>query len=141
MKKFKYFIPSFLLMFIIFSFSGQTGEESGSLSLNIVHILQSLFPFLTNTDLLHILIRKAAHMSEYAILTSTYVYGFNKNQFNFNKVCCFSLFCTFLYACSDELHQLLVSGRAGQLTDVLIDTSGGLIFLLFYYIYVKMKHK
>ena len=34
------------------------------------------------------------------------------------------------YAASDEFHQLFVPGRAGRVTDVLID-SGGVIFGLF----------
>ena len=38
---------------------------------------------------------------------------------------------TFLYACTDEFHQLFVPGRAGRFTDVLIDTTGGIIMLLF----------
>ncbi|MCD8029064.1 MAG: VanZ family protein, partial [Erysipelotrichaceae bacterium] len=46
---------------------------------------------------------------------------------------------TFLYACSDEAHQLLVSGRAGQLSDVLIDTCGGMTADLLYYIYFKRR--
>ncbi len=29
-----------------------------------------------------------------------------------------------LYAVSDEVHQLFVPGRGGQLTDVIIDTAG-----------------
>ena len=35
-----------------------------------------------------------------------------------------------LYAVSDELHQLLVAGRAGMLTDVLLDSSGVLTGVL-----------
>ena len=38
---------------------------------------------------------------------------------------------TFLYACTDEFHQLFVPGRAGRFTDVAIDTVGGIIMLLF----------
>ena len=30
----------------------------------------------------------------------------------------------FLYACSDEIHQLFVNGRSGEFTDVLLDTCG-----------------
>ena len=37
---------------------------------------------------------------------------------------------TFLYASSDEIHQLFIPGRSGQFTDVLIDTSGGLAAIL-----------
>ena len=36
----------------------------------------------------------------------------------------------FLYACSDEFHQLFVPDRAGLFTDVLVDTAGAVIALL-----------
>lgn len=34
------------------------------------------------------------------------------------------------YACTDEIHQLFVSGRTGKITDVLIDSSGVLLGVL-----------
>ena len=33
----------------------------------------------------------------------------------------------FLYACTDEFHQLFVPGRSGNFRDVIIDTSGGVL--------------
>ena len=39
------------------------------------------------------------------------------------------VFC-FLYACSDEIHQLFVPGRSGMFTDVLIDTGGAVTGML-----------
>lgn len=36
----------------------------------------------------------------------------------------------FLYACSDEIHQLFVPGRSGKFTDVLIDSAGALLAVL-----------
>ena len=48
------------------------------------------------------------------------------------------LFC-FLYACSDEFHQLFIPGRSGQFIDILIDTSGALIMLLIIYLWQKRK--
>ena len=126
-------------MMIIFQFSMQDGEESAGLSLTIVHMILKIFPFIKNQDLLHFIIRKAAHMSEYALLSLTFVYGFYKSNFVISKVCLYSLLCTFLYACSDELHQLFVSGRAGQFTDVLIDTTGGVIMIVCLFILYRKK--
>jgi VanZ family protein len=117
-------------MIIIFSFSMQNGEESAGLSLKIVLFLQNHFPILQKVTILHFLVRKAAHMSEYGVLLLSFVYGFYKNKLSLNKVYLYSLLCTFLYACSDELHQYFVGGRAGQFKDVLIDTSGGIIMLI-----------
>ena len=36
----------------------------------------------------------------------------------------------FLYACTDELHQLFSSGRSGQFDDVLLDSIGALLGIL-----------
>lgn len=141
MKKLKYFIPSFLLMIIIFMFSSQTGEESAGLSLQLTLLIQKIFPFFTSQDLLHLLIRKAAHMSEYAILTFTYIYGYSHYQISHKKIYLLSIISTFLYACTDEMHQLLVGGRAGQITDVFIDTSGGIIALLIFSIFMLYRKK
>ena len=41
-----------------------------------------------------------------------------------------SVVITFVYACSDEIHQLFVADRAGRGTDVLIDMCGALAALL-----------
>lgn len=138
MKKIKYFIPSIILMIVIFSFSNQTGNESSGLSSQIVSWIQTYL----HIPVTEFIIRKLAHMSEYALLTFTFIYGFYKNKFSFNKVCIYSLSCTFLYACSDEFHQLFIGGRAGQFTDVLIDTCGGILailFMTFLYIFIKRK--
>ena len=48
---------------------------------------------------------------------------------------------TFLYACTDEFHQLFVPGRAGRFTDVLIDTTGGIIMLLFIALVIHVARK
>ena len=48
---------------------------------------------------------------------------------------------TFLYACTDEIHQLFVPGRAGKFTDVLIDTTGGIIMLLFIALVTRVARK
>lgn len=130
MKKLKYFIPSILLMIIIFSFSNQTGNESSNLSSQIVLWIQTNL----HISIPEIIIRKAAHMSEYAVLTMTFIYGFYKSELKQAKIFAFSLLSTFLYACTDEFHQLFIGGRAGQITDVLIDTSGGILAIVFVYI-------
>ena len=45
----------------------------------------------------------------------------------------------FLYACTDEFHQLFIEGRSGRFRDVLIDTAGG--FLCYIIILIKNKRK
>lgn len=137
MKKIKYFIPSIFLMILIFMFSHQTGSESSGLSSQIVLWIQTYL----HIPITEFIVRKAAHMSEYALLTLTFIYGFYKNQYPIQKIMIYSLIGTFLYACSDEIHQLFIGGRTGQFTDVLIDTCGGCFAIMFYYVLTKLKYK
>ena len=69
-------------------------------------------------------IRKTAHAMEYALLCilislALYFYGVPVSK-------CFwlSLLLTVAYAGTDEVHQLFVAGRSGQIKDVLIDSIG-----------------
>jgi len=135
MKNIKYFIPSFILMIIIFMFSNQTASESSHLSGGIILWIETYL----HISIPEFFIRKAAHMSEYALLTLTLIYGFYKSMLPIHKVYLFSLIVCFLYACTDEFHQLFIGGRAGQFQDVFIDTCGGLLailgtYILFHYI-------
>ena len=58
-----------------------------------------------------------------------------------NKLLQSFAFCA-LYAATDEIHQLFVPGRGGQIRDVLIDSSGALIGLLFVFaLYAALKHR
>ena len=137
MKKIKYIIPSIFLMILIFMFSHQTGSESSGLSSQIVLWIQTYL----HIPISEFIVRKAAHMSEYALLTLTLIYGFYKNHYPIQKIMIYSLIGTFLYACSDEMHQLFIGGRAGQFTDVLIDTCGGCLTIIFYDVLTKLKYK
>ena len=124
-------------MILIFMFSHQTGSESSGLSSQIVLWIQTYL----HIPITEFIVRKAAHMSEYALLTLTFIYGFYKNQYPIQKIMIYSLIGTFLYACSDEMHQLFIGGRAGQFTDVLIDTCGGCLTIIFYDVLTKLKYK
>mgnify|MGYP001948405098 CR=1 FL=1 len=52
-----------------------------------------------------------------------------------------SIFLAFLYACSDEVHQLFVAGRSGQVSDVLLDTIGASVGVGLYYLLFRKKLK
>lgn len=82
------------------------------------------------------LVRKCAHMSEYAILAILFVQLY-RNTCYFKYAVILSLVSSFLYACSDEIHQLFVEGRAGMFQDVMIDTIGAIIALMIWY-YVNL---
>jgi len=53
----------------------------------------------------------------------------------------FAIFCCFLYAISDEIHQLFIVGRNGNVVDVLIDTCGSMFGIFLLLIISKLLHK
>ena len=75
-------------------------------------------------------IRKMAHATEYAILGmlvsgTVYAYGVCGK-----KVIRYAWIWATIYAATDELHQLFVPGRSGQLRDVLLDSAGAAVGIL-----------
>ena len=118
------------MMIVIFQFSAQDGTESSSLSAwfaqsALGRFLLRVLPPLSDQGMDHDL-RKHAHMAEYALLAMP-AFGFFRELLGkkprWPAFLTGLLFC-FLYACTDEYHQLFVSGRAGQFSDVLIDMAG-----------------
>ena len=136
MKKLKYFIPAIIWMIFIFIMSHTNGNESSNQSNFIVKIVLEFINI--NHETLSFMIRKIAHMSEYAILLLFIYYGLYKT-ITYKYQLLISLLITFIYACSDEFHQLFIPGRSGQFIDILIDTSGALIMLLIIYLWQKRK--
>lgn len=136
-------------MVVIFMFSAEpdteSSELSGSVSYRIVSVVNTITAshwdekeLLDKAELIDYPVRKCAHMSEYAILTLldflTFSFLHGRGRF------LVSIGVTFLYACTDEFHQLFVPGRAGRFTDVLIDTTGGIIMLLFIALVTHVAH-
>ena len=149
MKKNKYLILTILWMIFIFVMSQTPGNDSSKQSNFIVDIIIHILPITRDTlsfivrkcahtiEAVQFPIRKAAHMTEYAILAFLLYKTFIHKQNPLIK----SFIFTALYACSDEFHQLFISGRAGQIRDVCIDSTGALIMLLIIYFILKRKDK
>lgn len=123
-------------MIFIFYMSNQPANISNEQSDFVLNLIKNLGIDINNIyiDLAITIIRKGAHFSEYLILSLLY---FNLLRFyiNKNKALVLSIILCFLYASTDEFHQLFVEGRSGRFTDVLIDTSGAftasiLVFLV-----------
>lgn len=79
--------------------------------------------------------RKCLHVTEYLILTLLLYNAFCKSGMRNKKTLFLCLLICFLYACTDEFHQLFRE-RTSSFIDVLIDTSGGLIAVLI----IKLKN-
>lgn len=143
MKKLLYltFIPALIWMFIIFGFSKESGGESSSLSLTVTQKIVDIIDFNDNmseeeyehmVSVLHNPVRKAAHMSEYAILAFL-IYVPLLINVRFKKISGYflaTMSVCLIYAITDETHQLFVPGRDGRITDVIIDTIGSMIATL-----------
>lgn len=69
------------------------------------------------------LLRKIAHMVEYAVLTALWLRAHRPTFGPRGAALCAAAF-SIAYAASDELHQTFVPGRSGQWTDVAIDSVG-----------------
>lgn len=128
------FIITLLWVAVIFSFSLQPATTSSEVSRGVGHWLVDTFvPFLSERletmpveqlELLHILLRKAGHFSEYFILGILAVLTVLQTKLRYGKLSAL-VFCV-LVATVDETIQLFVSGRSGQVTDVMLDSVGAL---------------
>ena len=131
-------------MVIIFLLSAQSANDSGSLSGGITdriyQLLNIAFPNL-NIETLHSIIRTLAHFTLYLVLGVLLLNALNYTEQKQSANFVLALLISFLYAISDEIHQVFVPGRAGQIYDVLIDFLGSLIGVNTFLMYNKFIKK
>lgn len=80
-------------------------------------------------DIFDLILRKTAHISEYIILTILLFRVLVRFLKSKKRILIIAMFFAFVFAISDEIHQLFVFDREGKIIDVLIDISG--IFIAF----------
>ena len=134
-------------MAVIFMFSTMDGEQSTNTSKSIIEISPNdlnqeaygeneLSQKMDEENILTIRmnkrIRKVAHFIEFCILAMALVFALNSFNLNGFKSYLLALMLVFAYACTDELHQLFVSGRDARGLDVIVDTLGGACGLVLY---------
>lgn len=142
----------FLWMILIFTLSNMTGEVSTKASVGGIEKTITVIADTTNkmnitkkdndqpkrikkiSKKLNYPVRKYMHVTEYLILTLLLYNAFCKSGIKNRKTLFLCLLICFLYACTDEFHQLFRE-RTSSFIDVLIDTSGGLIAVLI----IKLK--
>ena len=99
----------------------------------VLPLLKWLFPSASREFLstAHFLIRKAGHLTEYAILASLAARAFRHSWHQALRRHWFwlSLLLAIAYSLSDEFHQSFVPSRTASIYDCMIDTTGGLIGL------------
>lgn len=84
-------------------------------------------------------LRKVAHASEYFIFTTLILIALKNSGVNGIKMFTVAFVICFIYACTDEYHQIFVNGRTGQFSDTLIDTLGGFISCVMYKFIIKIN--
>lgn len=114
-------LPAILWMASLFILS-TTYFSAANTSKIIEPALRWVFPgaSMATISLMHALIRKAAHFTNYAILFWLLVRGpLDKRPYT-------ALACCVIYAFLDEGHQIFALGRGPSLYDVALDSSGAL---------------
>lgn len=135
-------------MIVIFTFSQNVAEESNSKSkrvayevVNIVEKEKTEKEKEKMAEELHIPFRKLAHGFEYCVLCILVLLALKSSNIADNKIYIIALIICIIYASTDEIHQLFISGRYGDFQDVLIDTAGSTIGMLLYIITNKIIKK
>lgn len=126
------FFPALVLMCVIFILSNQPAVQSSELSGSIIAKILELI----GINVSQLLIRKAAHACEFCLLAFLFSNSFTLS--GIKKWHIFSFVSTVLYACTDEIHQIFIPGRACRVSDILIDTAGALIGISVYYLIIKI---
>lgn len=123
---------------LIFSLSAQDAASSKETSGKVTEkVISVVYPEFSEYDsekqdeIIHSVsfyTRKFAHFTMFAVLgffAFLSVVTYKKPIFSL-KVLVSAAFCIF-YAISDELHQVFVSGRSGEIRDVIIDILGSIL--------------
>jgi len=127
----------FLWMSLIFYMSSRPGEDSANMSSNFLVVFEVLFPFMEE-DILHLMVRKLAHVGVYMVLFLLLVNALKQHISERKYMYTYAVFIGLLYAITDEIHQVFVPGRSGNVLDVLIDSMGLGIGLLLFELFVQV---
>lgn len=139
MKKFVLTTLTALWMGVIFWFSSKPALESSSMSNNIIDntiikICQIVNDDLNDKQIANIRkivsrpVRKLGHFIVYFIL-GLLVVSMLKSYGIKNIIIVASIIC-FIYAFSDEIHQLFVDGRSCEMLDVILDTFSSMFSMM-----------
>jgi VanZ family protein len=124
-------LPAVAWMALIFV--GSTDSfSSGQTSRIIGPLLRWLFPGLTEptVDLVVFLVRKTAHVSEYAVLAGLWWRALRRpvqraaGSWSW-RAAGLAVLISALWAATDEFHQSFTATRTASVWDVLLDTAGG----------------
>lgn len=138
-------------MGVIFWFSAQKAVQSSHISHGISYRVVEYFcgdekseeEIEAWSERIEYPIRKAAHMSEYAVLGMLFIGAMSAWERSQKQKYILAQLGASCYAMTDEFHQTFVQGRDGSPRDVLIDSVGCLLglLLLFVFWHLYRKHR
>jgi VanZ family protein len=136
-----YWIPAVCVAVLISVFSTHyfSGEHTAQF---IIPILRWFLPSasLHTLRLLHFGIRKAAHITEFAVFSIAVFHGVRGERHGWRpQWALITLLIAVSYAGLDEWHQSFVPMREARFRDVLIDSTGALLAQLLVWGYAKLR--
>lgn len=122
-----------LILWAVLIFIGSGNVLSAAHTSILLRAVRRLFPNIRDESLavFHLLVRKAGHLTEYAVLATLAARAFRDSTHNLLRRHWFwvSLLLAIAYSLSDEFHQSFVPSRTASIYDSLIDSVGALIAL------------
>jgi VanZ family protein len=104
-------------------------EETGSI---LAPLLRWLLPWASAGQItaLHVLLRKGAHFTEYAILAALWLRALHRERIGGRRAGLIVLLACATWAFTDELHQAFEPTRDASALDVLLDSAGAAVVVL-----------
>ena len=127
----RYWLPPVLWMAVIVGLSTDAGSSEHTESW-LLPVFRTLAPWATPVQLegLHWLMRRLAHLSEYAILAALWLRAFVRGRSLTPRTAgLLALAISVAWAILDELHQSFVPSRSASVADVLVDSVGAVVAL------------
>ncbi len=136
----RYWLPVMIWAVAIFfaSTDSFSAEHTGTVLRWIVDHLGGMTP--AHFELLHFYVRKAAHVTEYAIFSILLYRGLQGDRRGWSwKFAAIAVAVCLIYAATDEFHQEFVPSRGPSPKDVAIDTTGALVAQLGFAAWVNAR--
>ena len=146
-KQIFYIALIIIWMAVVFAFSNEPAEKSskasGSITEKVVQAITKDNKKITQSqkDTIETVIRKCAHFTLYAIGGILIANFINTTGTSNKYLIIYSILFAFAYAISDEVHQLLVPGRSGEIKDIVIDTAGATCGVMIFKSLVNVKNR
>ena len=127
-----YWLPPALWMLAIMTASSDVGSAEHTQHW-LVPVLRLLAPWATPSqlDAVHVLIRKAGHLTEYAVLAALWYRAFRRGRsLAPRSAATIAFLISLAWAILDEIRQSFVPSRGASAADVAIDAVGALLAML-----------